>query len=275
MTTRHSPTVTRRLRRIRAMRIAVAIVVLAAVGVGTAANAGIGTLCAWCPLGFAQASAAAQTFLPGIVVSLIAVTVVALVAGRAFCAWGCPSNLVRKKSCSPAADAVGARSKTVRPIVLILGLLAISFIVGFPVFCLFCPIGLVFGFAFALFKSLTIYQPSWDLVILPLLLFVELRLLKSWCRVLCPLGALFGLIARISPQRLSVRADANRCQAATGCHACANACSEGVPASRLDKGIDDACTLCMECTGSCPHGALQSKVSMIARREEEKLHENA
>lgn len=274
MSEHRAPAPHRRIRRIRALRTIVAIAVLVAAAIGTATNTDLGTLCAWCPLGLAQASAAARTFLPAIVVPLVAVAAAALIAGRAFCAWGCPSNLVKKRSARREAARTPSHGEALRQLLLVGGVLMVSFVVGFPVFCLICPIGLAFGFLFAVFKSLTIYQPSWDLVIMPLMLLVEFRLLKSWCRTICPIGAALGLIAHISPRRLSVRADSRRCQEPAGCHACGDACEEGIPARRIGKTIDSGCTLCLECTGVCPHGALQPRVGIGTKNREEEQNES-
>ncbi len=248
-----------RVRWIRRARVAAAALVLGIIAASVFFKTDLGTLCAWCPIGLAQASAAAREFMPGILVALVVFAALALVVGRAFCSWGCPSNLVKRRVKLPGKKSRNAL--TLYRCLLVGGLVAVSFAVGFPVFCLICPIGLVFGFFFAVFKSLTIYQPSWDLIIFPLMLFVELRLLRSWCRLICPIGALFSLIARISPRKLGVWANKQRCRSQAGCHACEDACAQEIPSVRIGKTANESCTLCLECTGACPQGALQSRVA--------------
>ena len=167
---------------IRLVRTGVAVAVLAAIGAGVAFGTDAGTLCAWCPLGFAQTSLASREFHAAVLAPLVAVIAAAALLGRAFCSWGCPSGLVKKRGASRARSSATKRggqdskggcasqgkscsASAAHPlpsIALIAAVLLASFIVGFPVFCLFCPIGLVFGLMFAIFRSLTVYQPSWD-----------------------------------------------------------------------------------------------------------------
>lgn len=243
----------------RMVRRTVVAAVLAVIAIGIASRSDIGTLCSWCPFGFAQASLASRELQTAIIAPLIAVIVIAGLFGRAFCAWACPSGFV-KKTRQPAAK--DRQSKGVAgSAVIVAGVLALSFIVGFPVFCLFCPIGLVFGFMFALFRSLTIYQPSWDLVVFPIMLLIELRLFGPWCSRICPLGAAAGLIARISPFNLRVRANERTCYTDTSCGACSQACPENID-PRADPAIsDEACTLCLECRTVCPSRSLSLTAS--------------
>lgn len=255
---------------LRLARRIVAIALLAAIALGIALGTDAGTLCAWCPLGFVQTSLASRELHAAILLPLVIVIAVAAIFGRAFCSWGCPSSLIKKRgrkksgtTSQPPKASLGSTSapRPLQSIALIAGVLLASFIVGFPVFCLFCPIGLVFGFMFAVFRSLTVYQPSWDLIIFPLMLIIELRLFGSWCSRICPLGAAAGLIARISPLRLRTKANPATCRIDSTCHACSDACSENIAAPSIVAGTDESCSLCLECKAGCPHGSLSVAIN--------------
>lgn len=90
------------------------------------------------------------------------------------------------------------------------------------------------------------------LVWLPLLLFGILILLnllaeRFWCRYLCPLGGLLGLISRIA---LVKRIAGSGC---TKCGKCARVCPTGTIDPARGYASDPAeCTLCMDCLDACP-----------------------
>ena len=173
--------------RTRAVRIlvAAAVLVAAVAAAHLGGGAAVGTLCVLCPVGFAQIAVASQSvpwhLLPGV----LAVLAIVFLLGRAFCSWLCPSQLLKnifgghtprglygrsgeapKAGCATCASATGASLKTQGVVLAVL--LVVSFAVGFPVFCLLCPIGLVFGTLWALNRVFVLLQPGWELIVFPL-----------------------------------------------------------------------------------------------------------
>jgi MauM/NapG family ferredoxin protein len=74
---------------------------------------------------------------------------------------------------------------------------------------------------------------------------------RFWCRYLCPLGSLLGLIAKVSIFRREV--DPSACNA---CGACARVCPTGTIRPEKNNASDPAeCTMCLECVSACPRGA--------------------
>lgn len=314
----------------RYARIAVALAVLIVVFVCTFAHVPIGTLCALCPVGFAEISVASGSvpwvLLPGVLVMLVVV----FLLGRVFCSWICPTSLLRNifggrkprgltgqtgtcSGCSAAdlADA-GSSSETLAepcsecgvadsavassPLqastdassasamsqastdtssecstpnpnrfrvrnnlaaqgIVLAVLLVVSLIVHFPVFCLFCPIGLVFGSLFAVSRLFITWQPGWELIVFPALLLAEVFLLRKWCSAICPLGFFFGLMAK-ARSRLGflprVRVNKGTCIHGEGCEVCTTTCPEDICAPTADRSVLEDCTLCLDCKEHCP-----------------------
>ena len=76
----------------------------------------------------------------------------------------------------------------------------------------------------------------------------------SWCRDLCPLGALFTRLSRYNPF-IKVEKNPEICKP---CNICERSCAEGL---NLSKDVDfSACTKCFECQEVCPRGAVEIKL---------------
>jgi polyferredoxin len=120
---------------------------------------------------------------------------------------------------------------------------------------------------------LPVEQPFFQQNLLLALVFTGVLALNAvrprfWCRYLCPLGALLGLVAKVAWLRHTV--DEAAC---TACRRCAQVCPTGTiapeaPPSRKMRAFgkvgmvatyaaDPAeCTLCLDCLESCPKGAV-------------------
>jgi polyferredoxin/formate hydrogenlyase subunit 6/NADH:ubiquinone oxidoreductase subunit I len=76
------------------------------------------------------------------------------------------------------------------------------------------------------------------------IIFIERYESRNWCRNLCPLGTLLGLLSRLSPLR---RVPGRLC---SDCQACRAVCPTTLDDDYLEP---DSCILCMNCSRSCRH----------------------
>ncbi|MCX7668869.1 MAG: 4Fe-4S binding protein, partial [Anaerolineae bacterium] len=102
---------------------------------------------------------------------------------------------------------------------------------------------------------LPVEQPVYELSGLAVFLFVTVLALNAWrarfwCRYLCPLGALLGLVGKVAWLRRAVN---DRCVA---CGRCARACPTGTIDPAQDYASDPSeCIMCLECAPACPQSA--------------------
>ncbi|MDR1727411.1 MAG: 4Fe-4S binding protein [Acidobacteriota bacterium] len=287
------------MRRPRAsvLRTASVLALLGLTVAGLATHTGVGTLCAFgydtiaavCPLGGLEAMLAGRTPLPRALVSLAGVILAAVLLGRVFCAWMCPAPLLRGwilggapapppapeglEAAAPPSEFHPAKgfpkvSLDSRHVVLG-GALLSSAVFGFPVFCLVCPVGLVFASLVGLWRLVQYNEPSWSLLLLPALFVLEVVLCRKWCRKICPLGALLSLLGGLNLfTRPSVAPDAcRRTSKGVDCTFCRDACPEGIDLHRASRSQPlSECTRCRECADACPAHAIAFTGARRGRR---------
>ena len=86
-------------------------------------------------------------------------------------------------------------------------------------------------------------------------LFVALLLANLWiprffCKVLCPLGALLGIVSVLSPFR-----HRRRTETCTDCGLCEAVCPSGAEPARKLRVSE--CIVCFNCSDACPTGAIR------------------
>ena len=140
------------------------------------------------------------------------------------------------------------------------GALASTFVFGFPVFCLVCPIGLTFATILLVINLFSHGDVTWSLIVVPALLIAEVLLFKKWCHKLCPLSAFMSLIAKANKTFVPTIDDAKCLETAKGgaCGACGRVCEEGIDPRhpQLSRAAWSECTKCRACVDACPANAI-------------------
>lgn len=141
---------------------------------------------------------------------------------------------------------------------VLVGTLASAAVFGFPVFCLICPIGLTFATIIGLWNLVQFNEPTWALVVFPIILIAEVTVLRKWCSKICPISALVSLLSNLNVTlRPRVKADACLRSRGVDCHACVDACPEQLdPHSRRIP----ECSKCGKCVEACPAKAISIKL---------------
>lgn len=172
-----------------------------------------------------------------------------LVGGRTFCGWVCPVHLLTDLAERLPGSRHRPRWQPGWKWVSLGVALLLTLALRIPAFETLSPIGIV-GRALS-------FGPGPELVLVGLLVAAELLLVRRlWCRSLCPLGALYAALGRISPLRVVY--DAERC---VHCGRCRQECFvPEVLAPPLEQGaaavVSGECSRCGSCVGACPVGAL-------------------
>jgi len=106
---------------------------------------------------------------------------------------------------------------------------------------------------------LPVIQPVFAMNAFIFLLFLGILALNAladrfWCRYLCPLGALLGLLSKVSLLRPLVRPACNRCG-----H-CVGVCRvDAIETHRGYEIVPSECTVCLDCLAACPESSVLSQ----------------
>lgn len=126
---------------------------------------------------------------------------------------------------------------------------------GVPAFCQYiCPAGTLEGAVPLLLAHPEFRQAAgglfaWKALLLVLIIAGSMSIYRLFCRMLCPLGAIYGLLNRVCLYRLQV--DKGRC---TDCGKCAKACPMDVHPAHQPHSPE--CIMCGKCMAVCPQQAL-------------------
>ncbi len=89
---------------------------------------------------------------------------------------------------------------------------------------------------------------GWLFLFFASILALNLIVERFWCRYICPLGGLLGLVGKFSVFKREVKSSC------TKCNRCANVCPTGTIDQNRDFRSDPAeCTWCMDCLAVCPN----------------------
>lgn len=180
---------------------------------------------------------------------------------RAACAPSACAACAGAAACAKALAPVGGKRDGVQldsRHAVLAGTLASAAVFGFPVFCLICPVGLTFATIIGLWNLVQFNEPSWALVIFPIILIAEVTVLRKWCSRICPISALVSLLSNLNVTlRPRVKADVCLRSRGVDCHACVDVCPEQLDPH--NKRIPE-CSKCGKCVDACPAKAISIKL---------------
>lgn len=223
-----------------------------------------------CPLGALQNAVAASADRPAFyVVGLL--LLFGLLLGRVICGFLCPFGLLQELLHKLPTKKVKKNPLTRKLSRIKYGILLVFVLaipawfalrrLPLPAFCKFiCPAGTLEGAVLLLLhpsngalRALTGGLFWWKLSVLAAILAACVFLYRAFCRFLCPLGALYGLMARLA--LLGVRVDPSRC---TDCGACVRVC----PMDIRSVG-DSECIHCGACISVCHPRAISFRAGKL------------
>ncbi len=192
------------------------------------------------PLAALEVSLAAKQIGWPLAWSVVPLLLSALLLGRIFCGWICPLNTLFELIYLIKSPRNSIVPNGWLPYRLLVVLLFVDWIMGVPLFTLLSPVGILnrgvaFGAGIELVVLLTIVAAEW---------FYRK---KIWCRVICPAGALYGIVSRW--RKLRIAAGTDGCEQ---CRCCADACTMNVKPGGTALLDQMACTNCGACIAACP-----------------------
>jgi len=230
-----------------------------------------------CPIGALQNVLASRDFqFTFYVIGFLMIT--GAILGRFVCGWLCPFGLAQDLLYKiPFIKKFGRirGEKFLKPIkyvmlalfVVILPMFLVDIVgQGSPWFCEWiCPAGtLMAGWplvaANASLQAIVGWLYAWKNAILIATIVLSVLIYRPFCRYLCPLGAIYGMIQPISLYRFSV--DQAAC---TNCGECQKACKLDIDVHMTPNSPE--CIRCGDCIRACPKGAVH--VEFLKRKRKE------
>ena len=224
-----------------------------------------------CPLGSLQnALNAAGHTAPWYVLGIL--TLFGVILGRTICGWICPLGLIQEllhKIPTPKIrkSHITRKLSWLKYVFLAVFVIAVPLIYGvgkgviLPGFCKYiCPAGTFEGAvgllqnpanATSFYQLGAVFTSKW--VIMLVIGLACVFCYRTFCRFICPLGAIYGLFNRFALTGVKVNPD--RCN---GCGLCVMKC-------RMDvKHVGDhECISCGKCISTCAQGAISLKCGKI------------
>ncbi len=207
---------------------------------------------------------------PAGVFIFVGITVMSLLLGKAFCSWLCPVGFL-SEALGDLGRKVFGRELT-PPRFLDYPLRGLKYILlAFFLYAIFLAMNRVALLAFldspynkvADIKMYYFFADisQFALIVLVALVILSVLIRNFWCRYLCPYGALLGILAFLSPNKIKRNA-----QTCIDCGKCARVCPARIKVDQLQTVISDECTSCLQCVDACPVADTLGVKNVVTRR---------
>lgn len=228
-----------------------------------------------CPIGALQAAVGSPQYrFSYYIVGFL--LLLGMLLGRAICGFLCPFGWLQELLHKiPTKKFSSRKLKPLRYLkygilvvmVCMLPVLAANDVgIGDPFFCKYlCPQGVLEGAI-----PLSLVNPSiraalgklfsWKLSILLTIIVLSVLFFRPFCKWLCPLGAFYALLNRMSLFRMQV--DRDKC---VSCGQCAKACKMDVDVTKTPNHTE--CIRCGMCARACPTCAVHFRYGFWTREE--------
>jgi len=201
---------------------------------------------------------------PAAVVVFVTVLAVSLLLRRSFCSWICPVAAISE--CSWKSGFKLFRRNLKAPGWLDIGLRGIKYLLllffVYSIVLVMSPESLnhfiqsdYHKLADVRMLDFFLHISRFALIVILVLLAMSLVVQNPFCRYLCPYGALLGLVAKLSPVR--VTRDRERC---VSCGVCSQVCPTYIDVMREQSVSSAECIGCWRCVSHCrAQGALSMR----------------
>lgn len=188
-----------------------------------------------------------------------------VVFGRFICGFLCPFGLIQELLHKIPLPKISlpkgfryVKYGVLAVFVIAMPLLITNFMgIGQPAFCQYiCPAGTLEGGIPLLLANSELQSTIGWLFFLKLFILIvtivgSMLVFRVFCRILCPLGAIYALCNRISLYQ--IRLDKDACHE---CGKCARVCKMGVDPVKQPNSAE--CIRCGDCVAACPSHALKA-----------------
>ena len=205
--------------------------------------------------------------------------------GRFICGWLCPFGFVQDMVYkiplfTKVKNLPGHKALRFLPygILAVFVVLLPSIVVdvmgtGSPWFCEYiCPSGTLFaGIPLVLMNgSLRMaagFRFIWKVAVLLAILLLSMKIYRPFCKYLCPLGAIYGIMNPVALYHFKV--DKKKC---IKCKACQKVCGMDIKVYKHPNSAE--CIRCGACKAICPKGAITATIEGLGRKNaQEKLQQ--
>lgn len=204
----------------------------------------------------------------------LAIVLVSLMFGKAFCSWLCPVGFISELIGDFGEKVLRKmfKKKLRMPKFLDYPLRSLKYLLlGFFAYSIFFIMSEIAIKAFLdspynIVADIKMYYffagiSRFSLIVIGSLVLLSVFIRNFWCRYLCPYGALLGLISFLSPNK--IKRNPVSC---IDCGKCAKVCPSAIKVDKVITVLSDECSSCLSCVDACPVADTLEMKSLITKK---------